>query len=523
MNAPFPQVQNSTGPFARLLHFFGGIDRETLRDCPGHDHNVAASIGALQGAVLLYMTALFSTIADLLFSVLGQPRPELVAVGFFLAAFVALIDRVFIMSAWHLAGIDGVKRGGLDISGGPAAQTKARVFLAIRVILSIGLAQLTACFLSLLVFQKDIERRIDDGNLHANASVISDATKQVDDGIQRATDTLHAQQTRVANLANQVNALRQNQIDPSANDLQLQQAQQELAQLVDRQAKAAEDVRAAETFASNERGGIKGNGNSGVAGEGPRHRAAVEQLANAQTHAREVASALDAARGRLDELRKRLTSAEDLKRQRAHDQLPEYERALSEESGKLDQLKAELAAATHDREGAIRNTVENAPGHVHRDDGFLARIRMLEQIAAEDSKIAFVIVLFEITAFGFEISAILGKASYIPTSYASFLASKAYMAEVRIVDGMMEELNAPKSPVVPPIQEASVSPPIQDEPPPPPPPPSSPPSAPPSCRVPANDNHPDFRPARAAATFDGFDPPPPPKRPRGRPRKSSLN
>lgn len=67
-----------------------------------------------------------------------------------------------------------------------------------------------------------------------------------------------------------------------------------MRQLNERKAKADDDVRAAETFATNEYGGIRGAaGNTGQAGFGPRYRAATEQLANARTRAQNIVKELN--------------------------------------------------------------------------------------------------------------------------------------------------------------------------------------------------------------------------------------
>jgi Domain of unknown function (DUF4407) len=266
----------------------------------------------------------------------------------------------------------------------------------------------------------------------------------VDGGIQRAADALAAQNTRVTTLAAQVAALRQVEIDPSSSDPQIRQAQQEVSQLVDRKAKADEEVRAAETFASNELGGIKGGaGNSGQPGRGLRYRAALEQLANAKARSREVARDLIAARDRLDGLRKQIPRANDAIKQRSHDQLLTFETAFDAENAKQATLKDELAELTKGRENAIRKSVENAPDHVGYAGGFLAQISALEGIAKEDTKIAGILMLVEIVSFGLELAAVLAKVtSYVPTAYAALLARDAYMRAVRIVDDMMAELKA---------------------------------------------------------------------------------
>jgi hypothetical protein len=488
--APAPKA----GVFTKLLLKIAGVDEETLRQCPPHDWENARAVAELMILTLLYQTALFALVGHQLWASPGQIRPDIVMGSLFVAADIMFIDSYMIMrNGWHAAGIAELKRGGLDISGGPAARIKAGVFLTFRIMLSIGLAQLTAIFVSLLIFATDINAPIEAKYLEANKHLVGPATALVDAEIQRATESVTGQGARVTTLSAQVASLRQTEIDPSANDPQVQQAQQEVTQLMAQKAKADEDVRNAETYATNELGGIKGAaGNSGQPGRGARYRAAMEQLANARARAQEIAKALNAARERLDALRKKIPPADDMTRKRSHDQLLAFEKNLNAENGELSRLRDELTNLTHGREQAIRRAIENAPDHVGSEDGFLARISELEHIAQKDTKIAIVIGLIDVISFGFELAAVLAKVtSYVPTTYAAVLARDAYMSSIRIVDGMMTQLNEPE--ILPP-------------------------------RPPRDDNEGAAGSGRGPSA-DAIEPAPPapapaaPKRPRGRPRK----
>ena len=65
----------------------------------------------------------------------------------------------------------------------------------------------------------------------------------------------------------------------------------------------------------------------------------------------------------------------------------------------------------------------NAPGYVAPEAGFLTQIRLLGQIADSDPKLRLVILLIELTSFGFELASVLGKAtSFSPTVYSAVLA-----------------------------------------------------------------------------------------------------
>jgi predicted nucleic acid-binding Zn-ribbon protein len=433
------------GPWMRVLVKVTGVDAETLSECPPHDWDNVRAVGEIMVCTWVYQTGLFTLIGILLFRSPNPVRPDVITVAMFIATFILFIDSYMVMrSGWHLSGIQELKRGGLDISGGPIARLKAGFFLTIRIVLSIGLAQLTALFISLLIFHGDIDARIDDAYLKANAHLIGPAAAIIDGGIQRATEAVNVQTARVNALSSQVGTLQQNQIDPFAADPQIQEVQREIAGLVDQQSKAEAAVQAAETFAANEFGGIKGApSNSGLPGYGLRYRAAQQQVTNAKARAQQIDKSVADARTRLDALRNQRSSSGDEIRQRTSDQLATFEDTLKAANTQLTALKSALATLTDGRERAIRNAVDSAPDHVNRETGFLAQIVVLEHLAQDDRKIAFVIILIDVVSFGFELAAVLAKiTSYVPTTYAALLARNAYLTAVRIADEMMVALKA---------------------------------------------------------------------------------
>jgi hypothetical protein len=427
----------------KFLMKISGVDEETLAQCPQHDWDNVRAIGEIMLCTWLYQTALFSLVGHLLFAEPGHFRIDLVLTAMFIATFIMEIDSYMVMrSGWHLAGIQELKRAGFDISGGQWARLKAGLFLSIRIILSVGLAQLTAIFVSLIIFSADIRSRTQDTYLKSNAHLVGPATALVDAGIQRATDAVAVQMKRVNALAGQIEALRQNEIDPSSGDPQVRQAQKEVDQLIERKAKTDNEVRDAETFVSNEYAGIKGAaGNTGVVGHGPRYRAALDQANQAKKRDAQLDKDLGAARQRLDDFRKQVPAQNDSIIQRSREQLPGFDQSLTAENTKLADLNGELAQLTAGREHAIRNAIEQAPDHVAADRGFLAQIHVLERMAEDDTKIALIILLIDVISFGFELAAVLVKVtSYVPTRYAALLAGNTYMHAVTIAEDLAGRL-----------------------------------------------------------------------------------
>jgi uncharacterized protein DUF4407 len=438
IQAPPPKA----GPWMKLLMKITAVNEVILRLCPSIDWDNVRAIGEIQICVWLFQTGLFSLIGHRL-AAAQQIRPEIVIIAMFLATMITAIDSYVIMrSGWHIEGLKRLAQGGLDISGSALARIKAWFFLTVRIALSIGLAQLSAIFISILVYQADINAPIQDAYLKANAHLLGPATELVDGEIQRDTDAVNAQ-TKLANeLGAQVATLRQTEIDGSASDPQIVAAGQEVAQLVTRKAAADDAVVAAQNFEDNEFGGIKGDSeNSGKPGYGLRYLAATQKVTAAKKYAAEIAQQLKAARDQLVAVRGQLPSGDDAARQRAHEQLPAFENTLAAESDKLTNLKDELTKLTAGRDQAIRDAIENAPDHVPLDNGFLAQLKVLKQIAKQDNGIAAVILLIDVIAFGFELAAVLSKiTAFVPTTYAAILARDAYMTAVKIVDDMMIEL-----------------------------------------------------------------------------------
>jgi hypothetical protein len=421
----------------------GADDHEALRQC-SRDRGTLVWPGLILMFSSVYMTGLFTQAAHMLFAPDGQFRIGLLLVGTFLALFVLVIDSYMILRVSHYhTGTAQLRKAGLDISGGLIARFKIGIALTVRIILSLALAQLTALVLSLMVFAPDINARIQRDFLQANAHLLGPATALVDGGIERKTAAVTEQTTLVNGLAQQVASLRQSTVDPVAGGPEVQEAEQEVAHLVAQKAKADEELQAAQTFADNEFGGIRGGaGNSGVPGYGLRWKSAMQHVAQAKAHAEDIQNQLDAARARLDALRKQKSSGDATLMQRAHAELPGFEKRLGEENGRLAKLKNELAIAIANRDEDIRKAIENAPDFVGFQNGIIARVIALEGIAGQDKRIQLIILLVEIVSLSLESAGLLAKVfCQIPTRYASLVARDAYMHDVRLVDEMMDELN----------------------------------------------------------------------------------
>ena len=350
------------GLFVWLLSALTGVEDSIMRRCPG-DANKIRLVGGIQIANFIYVSAMLAIMGHKLFAPDGRFRPEFVLGGIFLGGMLTLIDAaLFVYPAFVQKGLSQIRDwGGYPIAGSFAARLHSALTLFVRMVLSIGLAGLIGISASLVVVAEDVNAILLRDWREANRQVIATATALVDDMIKKAEAAVTEQNDRVATLTGQVNDLRAAEIDPSAGDARIREAQKELTDAITRQGKADDDLRDSENLASRELGGIKVQGTSGLPGDGPLHHAAMEEVGNAKARARDAAAAVEAMRRRVDALRQQGSASDDTARQRAHDQLPEFESALATETATLAKLNTQSETLSRTREDEIRHKEESSP------------------------------------------------------------------------------------------------------------------------------------------------------------------
>ena len=427
-----------TGLFDRLLFKLAGVDEAVLRRCPPDDSSKVRSVAQIQIANFLYVSAMLAIMAHRLFEPSGRFRPEFVLGAVFLGGMLCQLDALlFVHTSWMSRGLSLIKEwGGYPISGGFSARVRSAIALAVRLILSVGLASLIGISASLLVVADDVRALLNRDWLEANRQVIETATALVDDRIKKAQEAVDEESARVSALSVQVGDLRAAEIDPSANDARVREGQKELTDLLARQARADDDVRDSETRGSLKLGGIKVQGTSGIAGDGPMHRAAIEQVSDAKRRARDAAAEVEVARHRLDVLRQQNSTSDDAARQRAHGQLPEFESALATEITTLATLKDQYERLSQNREEEIRHDEESSPNYVPLNEGFLAQAGGLARIAESNPAQKFLVIAIEMTSFGFEFAVVLVAMMLVPTQYSLLAVRDLYEETIRVADHM---------------------------------------------------------------------------------------
>lgn len=430
------------GPLTRGMFCIAGAQNQILRHCPDHDWDAVRAIALLFIFVWFLQGAELSIVAHQLLAPDGEVHPELIIGSLFIATLILMIDSyVFGRAGYHYEGLKELARGGLDLTGGLWAKLKVAIFYLLRILLSAGFAIISAIFAALILFQGDLSAEDDRDFLKQNTELISTVTHQVDDEIQRADGAVKDASTHLITLQKQVAAMRDGAVDPAATSAAVQAAQQEVTQLLSEKSQRDAELVAAQTFATNELAGIKGDpNNSGQPGRGPARIAAEERVKTATANDAAAIQALADARARLGDLRKQASSNAGDRSHRAQLALPSLEADLQAATTQLAALRDNLTKLTQNRNETIRAGIDKSPERVGRNTGFLAQLEVLKRLA-QDPSIAAVILLIGLTSFGLEMAAVLAKTtSFIPTTYAALLARNAYMNTVEIVDEMDEKL-----------------------------------------------------------------------------------
>jgi hypothetical protein len=191
----------------RILATAAGVDLKTLRECPSEDWENVRAIGLLMVSVWVYQTAVIAMVAHRLLASDGRLHLTLVAMSMLIATMLLLIDSYgFCRAGFHADGIRELARAGLDLSGSFAAKIAAGVFLAFRILLALVFAQLTAIFMSLILYHADIMAHLEQQNQQQNAALITAATRRIDGDIQQASEAVSEAQQRVDAFQKQIDA-----------------------------------------------------------------------------------------------------------------------------------------------------------------------------------------------------------------------------------------------------------------------------------------------------------------------------
>jgi hypothetical protein len=497
-----PDPHEFTKPFGwltKLLARIAAVDCKLLSQSPPRDWAHVRATGVILILSFALESALLTLVGENVFAY-DHFSPAIMAAAIFVAFLITTLDsQILIASTYHVDGLAELARAaGLDLTGGMTTRIKMAILVIIRLTLSIGIALLVGEFFCMIVFQADINEIVEAKFHNANAQSVAAATGLVDGAIATKTQEVKNELARHETLAGQIDAVHGRQVDPLKGDPQAAELESELSSLNTQKAAADADVMKFESMAADEKGGIAGTGTSGVPGAGLKYHAAQEKIAAARAHAANIDRSISETRGRLENLRARIVAGKSNAPALSNDQIAGLESGLVGEDARLKALQDELSALTASRAVDITKAVEAAPDYVKIDRGFLAQMAALDEIAAGNPRIHWLIIVFEFIAGALELGAVLGKTiAFNPTTYSALLAADVYRSSVRIVDDLEADLDESGKNAAMPKIEVLLPP------------------------RPSNDN-----PKPSSGSGNGTGPSlfggpsgPPPKRPRGRPRK----
>jgi hypothetical protein len=499
-------TRREIGPIRRIPLGIAGVDLELMKIAPRRDENTMIAKVLLLVLAATLMAAELSIISHQIFVDDGTIHVELIAGSMFIAFMVAQLDAFIFLRAAFEAGLAELRRAGLQFGSEFNDKGRKIASIGVRLLLSAAIALLTSLGACLIIYKPEITSEIDRAYRTENAAVIAKAEKQTDDKIERMTASTKLQESHVDALRKQVIGMRDGAVNPTS-DPSVDAEQQKVAQLLTAKQQRDAELAATQTRAADELAGIKSDDSSGIPGRGPRRIAAEERVKQAQVAADNAGTSLTEEQGRLDELRGRLAASSGDRSRQAQMQLPRLEQDLAAESSHLEAMRSELHQMIAHRDADVRAAVENAPEHIRRNKGLLTQLEALGRIAAQSPEIEAVIMLIDITAMALEGCFVIATSvAYIPTTYSALLARDHIVRLMRIVEDVAQGLGSPGDGTMLPTEITLKGKPIVLE--------------------VANDNVLNGDPSFSDQTdeFSQDDTPPdPPRRGRGRPPKSSIN
>lgn len=179
MTHPEDREEHAFGFITRFIIRIGAADEKILRACPLRDVHNVMTISWLLVIVWIWQSVLFTMVGHMMLARPGEWRFDVIAGALLIATVVLLVDSyVIVRSSWHLQGLSELKRGGLDLPNPISARIKNGMFVAVRLVLSTVLAMLTALFLSILLFEKDILADLDRHFQKVNAPLLARISAQ---------------------------------------------------------------------------------------------------------------------------------------------------------------------------------------------------------------------------------------------------------------------------------------------------------------------------------------------------------
>jgi Domain of unknown function (DUF4407) len=415
-----------------VLIWIAGAYADILIRCKQCVHSVKM-IGGMLLIVALWQWGWFTIAAHGVFSPSGF-NPLLAIAALVPAVLIMLFDsQALVKPSWLAHGMKDLERnGGLKIFDSRRHHVTNMVLLAGRLGLSVVVVQIIAAVVILFIYSKDVSSELARTHQQQNATLITQATAREDAKIQKNNEARREVKGAIAKLAEESQTFREINVGGGANVPELKEQRDRLARLEQAKIEADRELSAAQEQANDELAGRCGKrGLTCKPGYGPARRAADERVANAARNAKSAADALTEAQSRLRELEGTILAENGRRSSIAEARLKEIIEAKRTEETRLAEFEAEFQRLTNGRERAIRESVEADPNFIPKDEGFLARLRALKRLAADDPWGATMILLVDLMFVGIELAGVMAKTmSFIPMEYGRTLAKNEILRAV---------------------------------------------------------------------------------------------
>src|SRR3984957_67336 len=165
---------------AGLLYRIGGVDAELIRQRPERDRSTALFQGLLTILNWLYITTVATFALAILFQV---ERDEIIwcaPMAALIATLIVGVDLMVIRAAWAWHGMTSLKQAGFQPIGGILQRALSAILLLLRFGLSYLTARLVAALLLLHIVHADLVQEARRANHQQNSAIYDAATPSVD-------------------------------------------------------------------------------------------------------------------------------------------------------------------------------------------------------------------------------------------------------------------------------------------------------------------------------------------------------
>jgi hypothetical protein len=392
-----------------------------LFSCPDGDIRVARMLGVLMWLSATWECVLFSNAARVMLSPDASWQLAFVALGLLIAVIMLLADAiVFIAASWHAHGLAEVERTHeFKLPTSHVGRIKTASLFGGRFVMAVLIANFMAGTAALLAFEKDIGRILERNYQTANATILSEAAQREDTELRKNKEAQLELGEQVSQMEAEERDLRALNLDPRVDEAELRLAMQHLATAQAAKVAADRELKNARVYSARELGGECDGLASCVAGQGPRWRAAQEQIALAEREASAALRSLGEVQKRIRELTETRDHEARRKEGIADIRLTEVRARKSELESRLAGLRSAYDTRLASREANIRGMVERDPRHTPRSDGLLVRLQALMELSKDES-VAYALYGFDAILILLELAAVMGKTfALIPMTYAT--------------------------------------------------------------------------------------------------------